>query len=258
MHMTVVGGTGLIGARVVRLLRDHGDEVRVASRGTGVDAYSGQGLREAFEGAQVVVDVLNMNRPSYEYEQSLSYFDTCTRSIPRAEESAGVQHHVGLSVIGAERLDSNYFRGKVAQERLVGQSPIPHSMLRTTLFYENISKLVDHVATTHMVRLPRVRVRPVSAHDVATTLCRLAHDVPLNGSFELAGPRTGSSTSWPAKCSPPSTTRGALYPMSTRCSWVHACSPATSRCFPPGRRPLARSRSGGARREIGSRPDRQR
>jgi uncharacterized protein YbjT (DUF2867 family) len=86
------------------------------------------------------------------------------------------------------RLDSNYFCGKVAQERLVGQSPIPHSMLRTTLFYENISKLVDHVATTHMVRLPPVRVRPVSAHDVATTLCRLAHDVPLNGSFELAGP----------------------------------------------------------------------
>jgi len=188
MHVAVVGGTGLIGARVVRLLRDRGDEVRVASRRTGVDAYSGQGLREAFEGVQVVVDVLNMNRPSYEYEQGLSYFDTCTRSILRAEEAAGVQHHVGLSVIGAERLDSNYFRGKVAQERLVGQSPIPHSILRTTLFYENIPKLVDHVATTHMVRLPPVRVRPVSADDVATTLSRLAHGAPLNGSFELAGP----------------------------------------------------------------------
>ncbi|WP_183408334.1 SDR family oxidoreductase [Nocardioides pocheonensis] len=188
MHVTVVGGTGLIGARVVRLLRDHGDDVRVASRRTGVDAYSGEGLREAFDGVDVVVDVLNVNRPSYEYEQGLSFFDTCTRSVLRAEESAGVRHHVGLSVIGAERLDSNYFRGKVAQEQLVAQSPIPHSVLRTTLFYENVPRLVDHVATTHMVRLPPVRVRPVSADDVAATLCRLARGVPLNGSFELAGP----------------------------------------------------------------------
>jgi uncharacterized protein YbjT (DUF2867 family) len=188
MQVTVVGGTGLIGARVIKLLRDHGDEVRVASRRTGVNAYSGEGLREAFEGVDVVVDVLNVNRPSYEYEQGLNFFDTCTRSVLRAEESAGVQHHVGLSVIGAERLDSNYFRGKVAQERLVAQSPIPHSVLRTTLFYENIPKLVDHVATTHMVRIPPVRVRPVAADDVAAALCRLARGVPLNGSFELAGP----------------------------------------------------------------------
>lgn len=188
MHVAVVGGTGLIGSRVVRLLRDHGDEVHVASRRTGVNAYTGEGLREAFDGVHVVVDVLNMNRPSYEYEQGLSFFDTCTRSILHAEESAGVQHHVGLSVIGAERLDSSYFRGKVAQERLVAQSVVPHSMLRTTMFYENIPKLVDHAATTHMVRLPPVRVRPVSADDVAVTLCRLAHGVPLNGSFELAGP----------------------------------------------------------------------
>jgi uncharacterized protein YbjT (DUF2867 family) len=188
MHVAVVGGTGLIGARVVRLLRDHGDDVRVASRRTGVNAYSGEGLREIFEGVHVVVDVLNMNRPSYEYDQGLNFFDTCTRSVLRAEESAGVQHHVGLSIIGAERLDSSYFRGKVAQERLVAQSPVPHSVLRATLFYENVSKLVDHVATTHMVRLPPVRVRPVSADDVAATLCRLAHGAPLNGSFELAGP----------------------------------------------------------------------
>ncbi len=188
MQVAVVGGTGLIGSRVVRSLRDHGDEVRVASRKTGVNAYSGEGLREVFDGVQVVVDVLNMNRPSYEYEEGLSFFDTCTRSILRAEESAGVQHHVGLSVIAAERLDSSYFRGKVAQERLVAQSAVPHSMLRTTMFYENIPKLVDHVATTHMVRLPPVRVRPVSAEDVAATLCRLAHGTPLNGTYELAGP----------------------------------------------------------------------
>ena len=188
MQIAVVGGTGLIGARVVNVLRDHGDEVRVVSRKTGVNAYSGEGLREAFDGVEVVVDVLNMNRPSYEYEQGLSFFDTCTRNVLLAEESSGVQHHVGLSIIGAERLDSSYFRGKVAQERLVAESPVPHSMLRTTLFYENIPKLVDHVATTHLVRLPPVRVRPVSAEDVSATLCRLARGVPLNGSFELAGP----------------------------------------------------------------------
>jgi len=188
MHVAVVGGTGLIGARVVRMLRDHGDEVRVASRRTGVDAYSGEGLAKAFDGVHVVVDVLNMNRPSYEYEQGLNFFDTCARNVLRAEESAGVQHHVGLSIIGAERLDSSYFRGKVAQERLVAQSPVPHSMLRTAVFYENIPKLVDHVATTHLVRLPPVRVRPVSADDVTAALCRLAHGVPLNGVYELAGP----------------------------------------------------------------------
>src|SRR5689334_12474512 len=144
MQVAVVGGTGMIGSAVVRSLRDHGDEVRVVSRKTGANAYTGEGLREAFEGAQVVVDVLNLNRPSYEYEEGLNFFDTCTRSILRAEEAAGVQHHVGLSFIGAELLDSNYFRGKVAQERLVGQSLVPHSMLRTTVFYENIPKLVEH------------------------------------------------------------------------------------------------------------------
>jgi len=139
-------------------------------------------------GVQVVVDALNMNRPSYDYEQGLNYFDTCTRNVLRAEEAEGVQHHVGLSVIGAEGLDSSYFRGKVAQERLVAESPVPHSVLRTTVFYENVIKLFDHVATTHMVRVPPVRVRPLGAYDVAEKLSRIARGAPVNGSFELAGP----------------------------------------------------------------------
>jgi uncharacterized protein YbjT (DUF2867 family) len=188
MHALVIGGTGLIGSRVVRLLRDHGDEVRVASRRTGVNAYSGEGLREAMTGVQVVVDVLNMNRPSYDYEQGLNYFDTCARNVRHAEAAESVQHHVGLSVIGAERLESAYFRGKVAQERLVAESPVPHSVLRTTVFYENVVKLFDHVATTHMIRIPPVRVRPLAANDVAAKLCQLARGVPVNGSYELAGP----------------------------------------------------------------------
>lgn len=188
MRIVVIGGTGLIGSRVVNRLRDHGVEVRVASLRTGVDAYSGDGLVEAFGRAQVVVDVTNMNRPSYDYEQADDFFATCTRNILAAEEQAGVQHHVGLSIIGADRIDSNYFRGKAAQERLVADSGIPHSVLRTTLLYEFLPRLVDHVATTHLVRLPPVRVRPVAAHDVVTEVCRLALGVPLNGSFELAGP----------------------------------------------------------------------
>lgn len=188
MHIVVVGGTGLIGSRVVNRLRDHGAEVRVASLRTGVDAYSGRGLTDAFEGAHVVVDVTNMNRPSYDYEQAVDFFETCTRNILAAEERAGVQHHVGLSIIGTDRIDSNYFRGKAAQERLVAGSGTPHSVLRTTLLYEFLPKLVDHVATTHLVRLPPVRVRPVAADDVATEVVRLALGVPLNGRFELAGP----------------------------------------------------------------------
>jgi uncharacterized protein YbjT (DUF2867 family) len=188
MHIVVVGGTGLIGSRVVSRLRDHGVEVRVASLRTGVDAYSGHGLVDMFAGAQVVVDVTNMNRPSYDYEQAVDFFDTCTRNILAAEELTGVQHHVGLSIIGAERIDSNYFRGKAAQERLVADSGTPHSVLRTTLLYEFLPKLVDHVATTHLVRVPPVRVQPVAADDVVTEVCRLALGVPINGRFELAGP----------------------------------------------------------------------
>jgi uncharacterized protein YbjT (DUF2867 family) len=188
MRIVVVGGTGLIGSRVVNHLRDHGVEVRVASLRTGVDAYSGHGLAESFEGADVVVDATNMNRPSYDYEQAVDFFETCTRNILAAEGHAGVQHHVGLSVIGAERIESNYFRGKAAQEHLVAGSSTPHSVLRTTLLHEFVPKLVDHAATTHLVRLPPVRVRPVAADDVVSEVCRLALGAPVNGRFELAGP----------------------------------------------------------------------
>jgi uncharacterized protein YbjT (DUF2867 family) len=188
MHVVVVGGTGLIGSRVVNRLRDHGVEVRVASLRTGVDAYSGHGLVESFEGAQVVVDVTNMNRPSYDYEQAVDFFETCTRNILAAEEQTRIQHHVGLSIVGAERIESNYFRGKAAQERLVSRSSTPHSVLRATLLYEFLPKLVEHAATTHLVRLPPVRVQPVAAEDVVSEVCRLALGVPLEGRFELAGP----------------------------------------------------------------------
>lgn len=188
MQVVVVGGTGLIGSRVVNRLRDHGLEVRVGSLRTGVDAYSGRGLAELVEGAEVVVDATNQNRPAYDYEQAHDFFETCVRNILVAELEAGVQHHVGISMIGAHAIDSEFFRGKAAQERLVATSPTPHTLLRTTMLHEFVPRLVDHAATTHLVRLPPVRVQPVAADEVAAEVARLALGVPLNGVFELAGP----------------------------------------------------------------------
>jgi uncharacterized protein YbjT (DUF2867 family) len=188
MHVVVVGGTGLIGARVVNRLRDHGVEVTIGSLRTGIDAYSGRGLVELFEGADVVVDATNMNRPAYDYEQAHDFFETCTRNVLRAEHDAGVQHHVGVSIIGAPSIDSEFFRGKAAQERLMAEAPTPHTLLRTTMLHEFVPRLIDHVATTHLVRLPPVRVQPVAADEVAAEIVRLALGVPLNGASELAGP----------------------------------------------------------------------
>jgi uncharacterized protein YbjT (DUF2867 family) len=188
MHVAVVGGTGLIGARVVNRLRDHGALVAVGSLRTGVDAYSGRGLPDLFHRADVVVDATNMNRPAFDYEQSHDFFETCTRNILFAEQSTGVQHHVGISMIGAHDIDSEFFRGKAAQECLVGASPTPHTLLRTTMLHELVPRLVDHAATTHLVRLPPVRVQPVSADEVASEIVRIAIGVPLNGAYEIAGP----------------------------------------------------------------------
>jgi uncharacterized protein YbjT (DUF2867 family) len=188
MRVVVIGGTGLIGSRVVNRLRDHGTEVAVGSLRTGVDAYSGQGLAELFVGAEVVVDATNMNRPAYDYEQSHDFFETCTRNILFAEQAAGVQHHIGVSIIGAHSIDSEFFRGKSSQEQLLRVAPTPHTLLRTTMLHEFVPRVVDHVATTHLVRLPPLRVQPVSADEVAAEIVHLALGAPLNRSLELAGP----------------------------------------------------------------------
>lgn len=188
MRVVVVGGTGLIGSRVVNRLRDHGVTVGVGSLRSGVDAYSGRGLAELFDGAHVVVDATNLNRPAYDYEQSHDFFETCTRNILFEEQAAGVQHHVGISIIGASTIDSEFFRGKAAQERLVATSPTPHTILRTTMLHELVPRLVDHAATTHVLRLPSVRVQPVAGEDVAAEVVRRALDVPLDGTFDIAGP----------------------------------------------------------------------
>jgi uncharacterized protein YbjT (DUF2867 family) len=188
MHVAVVGGTGLIGSRVVNMLRDHGAQVSVGSYRTGVNNFTGQGLPELFEGVDVVVDVTHMNRPGYDYEQAHQFFETCTRNVLGAELSAGVQHHVGVSIIGANLIESEYFRGKAALERLVSATPTPHSVLRSTVFFEHLPKLVEHASTTHLIRLPPAKVQPVAADEVATQLVRIALGNPLEGVFEIAGP----------------------------------------------------------------------
>lgn len=189
MHVVVIGGTGMIGSRIVNRIRDHGAEARVGSLRTGVDAYSGRGLAELFTGAEVVIDATNMNRPAYDYEQAHDFFETCTRNILDAEQRAGVQHHVGISLIGARTIDSEFFRGKAAQERLVADSATPHTLLRATMLHELVPRLVEHAATTHVVRLPPVRVQPVAADDVVAELVRKALGEPLNRAFEIAGPK---------------------------------------------------------------------
>lgn len=188
MQVAVVGGTGLIGARVVNRLRDHGAKVRVGSLRTDVDAYSGRGLHNLLFGVDVVIDATNMNRPAYDYEQAHDFFETCTRNLVRVCHDTGVRHQVGISMIGAHAIDSEFFRGKTAQERLLESSSTPHTLLRTTMLHELVPRLVDHAATTHLVRLPPVRVQPVAADEVAAELVRLALGTPLDGAYEIAGP----------------------------------------------------------------------
>ncbi|MDF1602034.1 hypothetical protein [Nocardioides sp. YIM 152315] len=129
-----------------------------------------------------------MNRPAYDYAQAHDFFETCTRHVLAAEREAGVQHHVGVSMIGAASIETEFFRGKAAQERLVAASTTPHSVLRTTLSYELVPRIVEHAATTYLVRLPPVRVQPVAADHIVAELVRLALGEPRNGTFELAGP----------------------------------------------------------------------
>jgi uncharacterized protein YbjT (DUF2867 family) len=188
MRVVVIGGTGLIGSRVADRLRDHGADVMVASPRTGVDAYTGAGLLEVLDGAHVVVDATNLRRSSYDDEQAADFFETGTRNLLTAEEQVGVQHHVGVSVIGAERIESSYFRGKAAQETLVTNGPIPYTLLRSTLLYDFVPMLLEHSATPRHVRVPPIRVQPVAADDVVAEIARLALHTPLNGRFEIAGP----------------------------------------------------------------------
>jgi uncharacterized protein YbjT (DUF2867 family) len=189
MKIIVIGGSGLIGSKLVNKLRDHGHEPVAASPTSGVNTLTGEGLAEALEGAPVVVDV--SNSPSWEDAAVMNFFETSTRNLLAYEAAAGVGHHVALSVVGSERLvESGYFRAKIAQENLIKGSSIPHSIVRATQFYEFVKGIADFSTDGNKVRLPPVLIQPMAADDVASAVCRIALGAPENGTVEVGGPDT--------------------------------------------------------------------
>jgi uncharacterized protein YbjT (DUF2867 family) len=187
MKIVVIGGTGLIGSKLVEKLREDGQEPRAASPDTGVNTLTGEGLTEALEGAQVVVDVANA--PAWGDAAVLNFFQTSSRNLLAAEATAGVGHHVALSVVGTDRFpESGYFRAKAAQEDLVKTGPIAYTIVRATQFFEFIGRIADSCTDGNTVRLPPASVQPEAADDVAATLADVAVGAPLNDTVELAGP----------------------------------------------------------------------
>jgi uncharacterized protein YbjT (DUF2867 family) len=184
MKIVVIGGTGLIGKKVVMILRQRGHEVVAASPSSGVNTVTGEGLAQALAGAQVVVDVANA--PSWEDNAVLAFFETSVRNLLAAEAAAGVGHHVALSVVGTDRLlASGYFRAKMAQEKLIKASPIPYTIVRATQFFEFVGGIAQSATEGQTVRVPAVLMQPILSDDVAAVVA-LAE--PLNGTFDLAGP----------------------------------------------------------------------
>jgi len=188
MKIVVIGGTGLIGSKVVTNLAAHGHDAVPASPGTGVNTLTGEGLTEALAGADVVVDV--SNSPSFEDAAVLEFFDTSTRNILGAEAAAGVGHHVALSVVGTERLaESGYMRAKIAQEKLIKNSSIPYTIVHATQFFEFAARMADEATDSGTVRVPPVLIQPMAADDVAAALCDATLAAPLNNTIEIAGPQ---------------------------------------------------------------------
>jgi uncharacterized protein YbjT (DUF2867 family) len=187
MKIVVIGGSGLIGTQLVKILRGKGHEVLPASRSTGVNTLTGEGLAEAFAGAAVVVDVANS--PTFEDQPSMDFFQTAGRNIFAAEAPAGIAHHVALSVVGTERLLAmGYFRAKLAQENLIKSSGIPYTIVRATQFFEFVSGIADSSTKGDTVRLPHALMQPIAAADVAAILADVAVGNPLNTTIDIAGP----------------------------------------------------------------------
>lgn len=187
MKVVVIGGSGLIGSKLVGKLNEHGYEAVNASLGTGVNILTGEGLAEVLEGASVVVDV--SNSPSFEDAAVLDFFRTATGNLLAAEAAAGVQHHVALSVVGTDRLPSSgYFRAKLAQEQLIRESPIPFSIVHATQFFEFMKSITDSATDGDTVRLAPVMIQPMAADDVAAAVGKVAVGTPINGMVEIGGP----------------------------------------------------------------------
>src|SRR5215468_8749322 len=187
MKIVVIGGTGLIGSKLVRKLRENGHEAVAASPNSGVNTLTGEGLAEALKGASVVVDV--SNSPSWEDAAVMKFFETSTRNLLAQEAVAGVGHHVALSVVGTDRLlASGYFRAKMAQEKLIKTSSIPYTIVRATQFFEFVGGIVQSATEGQTVRVPPVLMQPIAADDVAAVVADVALVAPLRGTVELAGP----------------------------------------------------------------------
>jgi uncharacterized protein YbjT (DUF2867 family) len=187
MKIVVIGGTGLIGSKLVTQLREHGHEAVAASPNSGVNTLTGEGLAEALKGASVVVDV--SNSPSWEDSAVMKFFETSTHNLLYHEAAAGVGHHVALSVVGSERLlESGYFRAKIAQENLIKASSIPYSIVRATQFFEFVKGIADFSTDGNKVRLPSALIQPMAADDVASAVSRIAVGSPVNGTVEVGGP----------------------------------------------------------------------
>jgi uncharacterized protein YbjT (DUF2867 family) len=187
MKIVVIGGTGLIGSKLVTKLGEQGHEMVAASPDTGVNTLTGEGLADALVGASVVIDV--SNSPSFEDSAVMRFFATSTRNLIAAEAAAGIGHHVALSVVGTERLpESGYFRAKVAQEQLIEKSSIPYSIVHATQFFEFVGSIADAATAGGTVRLAPVLFQPIAGDDVAQAVGRIAVGSPLNGRVEVAGP----------------------------------------------------------------------
>lgn len=188
MKIVVIGGTGLIGSKVVEKLKQKGHEAIAAAPNTGVNTITGEGLADALAGAEVVVDVANS--PSFEDQAALDFFQTAGRNLTAAEVAAGVRHHVALSVVGTERLqDSGYFRAKLAQEKLIKASPVPYTLVHATQFFEFIRAIAQSATEGQTVRLSHSLFQPMAAEDVATAVAEAALRDPVNGTIEVAGPQ---------------------------------------------------------------------
>ena len=186
MKIVVIGGTGLIGSKTVAILRQGGHEVIAASPKSGVNTITGEGLKEALAGAQVVIDLANS--PSFEDKAVLEFFETSGRNLHPAEAAAGVRHHVALSIVGIDRSDNGYFRAKVAQEKLIEASGIPNTIIRSTQFMEFLGGIAASATVGNVVRISPGPFQPIAADDVAASVAEVALAPPKNGIVEIAGP----------------------------------------------------------------------
>ncbi len=187
MKIVVIGGTGLIGSKVVACLEEEDHEAVSASPDSGINTLTGEGLADVLQGASVVVDVTNS--PSFEDEAVMDFFTTSTTNLLAAETEAGVRHHVALSVVGTERLsESGYFRAKIAQEKLIADSLIPYSIVHATQFFEFVKSIADGATDGDTVRLASVLIQPIAADDVAAAVCEISQRPPADGVIEIAGP----------------------------------------------------------------------